>query len=252
MPYINQIRILSFYVFFLPILAINISLYISVNWWQICNDLIPFITTDEICKNTVGSAIGYTFPYFDGEVSISRTGRVFPSYWIFKPLMITTALLLMKYWMDNFNLMNQINSENKIKFYFRFFGLSSAVFLIIHSIFLGIKLDFEFYRIFRKFIVLSFIIFELVAQVLLVLNLYKFKNLIKNLFIHLVLKLKILLVISLSLIATLSVPILISSGNREIKHLLEWNFFTAVCFFYLLTYFFWKKNKTSVHTPEGV
>ena len=67
MPYINQIRILSFCVFFLPILAINISLYISVNWWQICNDLIPFITTDEICKNTVGSAIGYTFPYFDGE-----------------------------------------------------------------------------------------------------------------------------------------------------------------------------------------
>ena len=252
MSYINQIRILSFWVFLLPILAINISLYISVNWWQLCNDLSPLIISEDTCKNTIRSAIGFSFPYFDGRVSISRTARVFPSYFLFKPLMIITALLLIKYWLNNFNLMNKIESNNKIKFFFRFFGISSAIFLIIHSIFLGVKIDNEFYKLFRRFVVLFFIIFELVAQTLLVLNLYKFKKLIKNLFFDVVLKLKIFLVIFLSLVATLSTPIVIASGNREFKHLLEWNFFSAVCLFYLITYFFWKKNKPSVHTPEGV
>ena len=86
MSYINQIRILSFWVFLLPILAINISLYISVNWWQLCNDLSPLIISEDTCKNTIGSAIGFSFPYFDGRVSISRTARVFPTYFLFKPL----------------------------------------------------------------------------------------------------------------------------------------------------------------------
>ena len=56
----------------------------------------------------------------------------------------------------------------------------SAIFLIIHSIFLGIKFDYDFYKFFRRFVLLSFIIFEIVAQSLLVYRLFKLKSLIHN------------------------------------------------------------------------
>ena len=53
---------------------------------------------------------------------------------------------------------------------------------------------------------------------------------------------KIILVSVLIFVAMVSVPLLIKSGNVHFKHLLEWNYFIGVIFFYLLTYFFWKKN----------
>ena len=33
-----------------------------------------------------------------------------------------------------------------------------------------------------------------------------------------------------------------TSGNTQIKHALEWNFFLGIIFFYFLTFLMWKKN----------
>ena len=248
MTEINKIKSLSIWIFLLPILVINLCLYTVVNWWYLCHQLIPLFSADT-CISTSGGAISFTFPYVDGQVSISRTARVFPTYWFFKPVMILTGFLLIKYWIYNFKLMRKINSSLKINSYFRFFGISSAIFLILHSIFLGIKLDYEIYKIFRKFVILSFILFELFAQSLLVINLFKIKSDIQNYFSKIVLNMKIILVGVLCLVTIISTPIMIGPGNSSIKHMLEWNFFTAVCSFYLLTFMFWKKQKTPVHTP---
>ena len=60
--------------------------------------------------------------------------------------------------------------------------------------------------------------------------------------------LKIYLVSALVLVAILSIPILISGNSffgfntKFFKHGLEWNFFLGVIFFYVLTFFMWKKN----------
>ena len=56
-----------------------------------------------------------------------------------------------------------------------------------------------------------------------------------------ILILKIVLVSILTIVALASLPILIDSGNTKFKHALEWNYFIGVVFFYLLTFFFWKK-----------
>ena len=66
---------------------------------------------------------------------------------------------------------------------------------------------------------------------------------IKKYFNSNILKLKILLVFVLVLVAVLCIPLLIISGNIHLKHGLEWNYFIGVILFYLLTSFFWKKNK---------
>ena len=57
-----------------------------------------------------------------------------------------------------------------------FFGVGSAIALTIHSIFLGIEFDNNLYKLFRRVIMLVFIIFEVTAQAYLVAALYSFKD----------------------------------------------------------------------------
>ena len=233
MNYISKIRKLSLIVFIVPTLAINICLFIVI-----------------YIDLPIGSNIGPTFPYIDGGTSISRTARIFPTYLIFKPAMFLTAYCLINYWRSNYKLIDSLDASYNYKKYFRFFGIASAIFLILHSIFLGIKFDISIYKFFRRFIILSFIIFELVAQVLLVINLNKIKNGIENLISLKVLKLKIILVSVLVVVAIVSIPIVSSSGFVKFKHALEWDFMIGVLSFYMLTFFFWKKPLP--HTLSGV
>ena len=108
------------------------------------------------------------------------------------------------------------------------------------------------YKFFRRFILLAFIIFELIAQALLINHIIKIKNKIAEMINKKILILKILVVTLLIIVGVLSLPILASSGNVHFKHALEWNFFLGVIVFYLFTFLFWKINKPPVHTPEGV
>ena len=59
-------------------------------------------------------------------------------------------------------------------------GILSAIFLLIHSILLGVETDIKIFKFLRRVVLLSFIIFEIIAQSLLVLNFYRLKTKIKN------------------------------------------------------------------------
>ena len=122
------------------------------------------------------------------------------------------------------------------------FGILSAIFLIIHSLLLGLETDIKIFKFLRRVVLVGFIIFEIMAQTILVINFFKLKEKLNNLYKPFVLKLKIILVSVLIFIALVSIPILIKSGNIHFKHGLEWNYFIGVILFYLLTHFFWKKN----------
>ena len=226
MENINKIKILSIWIFIIPFVAINACLILITHFHQF------FDLTNVILP---------TIPYIDGGTSISRTARVFPTYFIFKPAMFITAFLLVKYWLYNFNLMGKINPDLNYKKFFLFFGISSALFLFLHSVFLGIKFDHDLYKLFRRIIILLFVFFEIMAQTLLVINFRKTKEQILKLTNIKILNLKICLVLILIIVAIISFPILTSSGYTHLKHALEWNYFVGVISFYMLTFFFWKK-----------
>ena len=99
---------------------------------------------------------------------------------------------------------------------------------------------------------LGFIIFEIIAQALLVINLIKTKVQMAQFINKKILTIKIILVLILIVVALLSAPILNSPQYTHFKHALEWNYFLGIISFYLLTFLFWKKNKPPVHTPKGV
>ena len=232
MESIAQIKKLSLWIFIIPFVAINLCLFISVNY-QIFDN--TFLSVDQIGRTNP------TFPYFDGGVSISRTARTYPAYLVFKPSMIFASILLILYWIKTNKLINSFEDKKNRNNTFKTFGILSAIFLIVHSIFLGVKFDYDIYKFFRRFVLLSFIIFEIVAQSLLVYRFFKLKSLIKKYINNYVLILKIILVSILVIVAIVSLPIVVTSGNVHFKHGLEWNYFVGVILFYLLTFLFWKR-----------
>ena len=233
MDQISRIRKISIWIFVLPVIVLNVCLFISVNYLIFENTI---FAVDQIGRSA------FTIPYIDGGVSISRTARTYPTYLIFKPGMIITAFLLIKYWIANNTMAQKINNTEK-NYRFLIFGVGSAIFLIVHSIFLGVKFDYDLYKLFRRFILVAFIVFEIVAQALLVITLFKIKDKISEIINKKVLTLKIVLVSILAITALASLPILTSSGNTHFKHALEWNYFIGVVLFYLLTFLFWKKRQ---------
>ena len=136
---------------------------------------------------------------------------------------------------------NNFKSTN-INYKFKTFGILSAIFLVIHSIFLGIKFDIQIYKLMRRVVILLFIIFEIIAQGILVYHFFKIKDKLSNMINKNVLILKAFLVTILASVAILSLPILIDKGNTHFKHALEWNYFIGVIFFYLFTRFLWKRT----------
>jgi len=229
---ITQIRKLSLWIFFVPIIAINLCLFISQNPEFLENTI---FVVDQIGRS------GFSIPYLDGSLSISRASRTYPQFLIFKPAMIFTSITLYYYWTSNNELVNKFNSTN-INYKFRTFGILSAIFLTVHSVFLGIKFDIQIYKLMRRVVLLLFIIFEIIAQGILVYHFFKMKEKLTNFINTKILFLKATLVAILATVAILSLPILLNSGNTHFKHALEWNYFVGVVLFYLFTKFLWKRT----------
>ena len=132
MDNILKVKSISIWIFVIPFFAVNACLILITNF----HDFFP--NKEDIIHNTI--------PYFDGGASISRTARVFPTYLIFKPAMFLTAYLLIKYWLYNRSIIQEINGDHKNIKKFIFFGIGSAICLVFHSIFLGIKFDHDLYK----------------------------------------------------------------------------------------------------------
>ena len=182
---IDRIRTTSLWIFIVPVVVLNLCLFISVNHELLENTIFE---VDMIGRS------GFTFPYIDGSLSISRASRTYPSYLLFKPGMIITSVLLVRYWIANNNLILSINNETYKNKHFMLFGIGSAIFLTIHSIFLGINFENDLFKFSRRFVLLGFIIFEIIAQTLLVINLFKIKQKIQTYINVKILTLKIILV----------------------------------------------------------
>jgi len=223
---IEKIRSVSIWIFIIPFLSVNICLLIVTQFHQILEPGVPIFPT---------------FPYIDGGVSISRTVREYPLYLIFKPAMFITSFLLIIYWFNNKKLIENINPNYINKNKIIFFGITSAVLLTIHSIFLGIKIEYDLYKLFRRVVMLSFIIFELIAQFYLIKFLYDHKNEIQNLINEKFLFIKKILIRLLISISIITIPFLPFNNFKFLKHALEWNVFLGVIIFYLLTRLMWKR-----------
>ena len=67
MDKITKVRSITLWIFIIPLITINICLIIVIHFQEWL---------------ALGDGIGPTIPYIDGGTSISRTARVFPTYFI--------------------------------------------------------------------------------------------------------------------------------------------------------------------------
>ena len=228
MDKIAKVKSISIWVFIVPFVTLNACLILITQFHGL------FPNVEDVILNTI--------PYIDGGTSISRTARVFPTYLIFKPAMFLTSYLLIKYWLYTKEIILFFNKKHKNIKYIMFFGIGSAILLTLHSIFLGIKFDNDLYKLFRRVVMLAFIIFEVVAQAYLVMTYYSFKNDLLKFINQNFLKMKLVLFLMLIFVALISIPIVTMPGNKFLKHALEWDYFVGVISFYLLTFFMWKNK----------
>jgi len=247
---VNQIafiRKISLWIFIAPFISVNLCLVLSQIFYYTGGAGVEpgsYFNGWKIFES--GDAIGergnpWIIPYFDGVASISRVVRAFPNYLIFKPAMWLTGVLLIRYWIANKRLLEDLGIEDKDIKKILYFGISSAIFLIIHSIFLGIKFDLSIYKLFRRIILVLFIIFEVTAQFYLIKIFFKNKDRLKEFINTKILFTKKILVYTLIIAAILIFPFLPFGNLKILKHILEWNYFLGVITFYLLTFFMWKR-----------
>ena len=226
---IDKVKSISVWIFIIPFLSINTCLLIVTNFHQLLEPGVPIFPT---------------FPYFDGEVSISRTVRYYPLYLIFKPAMFITSYLLIRYWLNTKNIIEHFNKDYSHTKKIIFFGVSSAILLTLHSIFLGIKFDNDLYKLFRRIVMLSFIIFELIAQAYLIKFFYEIKNDLEDFINISYLEIKRILITTLIVVSIIILPFLPFDNFKFLKHALEWNVFLGVIIFYLLTHLMWKRTNS--------
>ena len=224
---IDKVKSISVWIFIIPFISVNTCLLIVTNFHQILEPGVPIFPT---------------FPYFDGGVSISRAVRDYPLYLIFKPAMFLTSYLLIRYWLNTKDIIQHFQKDYIHLKKIVFFGVTSAILLTIHSIFLGIKIDNDLYKLFRRIVMLSFIIFELIAQAYLIKFFYEIKSKLFTNINIIYLKIKRILIIFLISISIITLPFLPFDNFKFLKHAIEWNVFLGVITFYLLTHLMWKKT----------
>ncbi len=196
-------------------------------------------------KNNPSGFVKTKSPYFYGEVSISRTARYFPATLIFKPLIILSAIFLFLYWKNNLNLFNELKNNNVLNRFsksFFYLGVLSCVFLIMHASLLGLDFDSKLFGKIRRLIIILFILFELSAQILLTRNLYKFRRELKKHIRSFIILVKITFVI-MALAGSAIVLAFLVWGNlsTEVKHIFEWNYFSILLIYYLLSRLLWRR-----------
>lgn len=185
-------------------------------------------------------------PYLYGEVSISRTARHFPAIFIFKSFLILSSFLLFLYWKNTLNLFNALKNKNILNNFskkFFYFGIFSCIFLALHAAFLGLDIDSKLFAKIRKLIIILFIVFEILAQIYLTKNLFKFKEKLEKYIHPLILRIKIIFVVTVFLVTFVAFTILaFGNPSSSFKHTLEWNYFAFLLLYYLFSRFLWRRT----------
>ena len=130
MDQVNKVKSISIWIFLIPFLAVNTCLLLITQFHSL------FPNQEDIIHNT--------FPYFDGGASISRTARPYPSWLIFKPAMFLTSFFLIKYWLYNKHIIEFFDKNHKHRKKIVFFGIASAIALIILFLLMLSRFSFVF------------------------------------------------------------------------------------------------------------
>jgi len=180
-------------------------------------------------------------PFIYGESSISNIVKRFPINLVFKPFLFISVILMYLYWKNYSYLFIEILNSRNNKFVF--FGIASALFLFLHILFLGMEIDNKIFKLLRKLVIAFFILSEIIAQFLLTIKLFKNKKNLSYYCNSYIINIKLLFIIAITTTSSIVIFILlIYDLSTRVDYILEWNYFAALLFYYLLSALMWKKR----------
>jgi len=197
-------------------------------------------TQSETIRPPLGTT-GKISPLLKGDTSISNIVKRFPINYFFKPLIYLGSIIMICYWLYYKKILNTLKRNNKNFIFFKL-GILSAIFLFLHTFFLGWSFESEFLSKLRKTYVIFFIVCEILAQGFLMKEIYSIRNKISKYANIFIMYLKLIFVFSISLF-TFAILLLLIKYNLDSKidYILEWNYFLVLLIFYFLSFLFWKK-----------
>ena len=195
----------------------------------------------DLKQNSSLGAVEPINPFINGEASISNIVKRFPINLVFKSLLFISVILMYLYWKNyNYLFIKILNSRNNK---FVFFGIASALFLFLHILFLGMEIDNKIFNLLRKLVIVFFILSEIIAQFLLTIKLFKNKKNLSYYCNSYIINTKLLFIIAIGTISLIVIFILlIFDLSSRVDYILEWNYFAALLFYYLLSAVMWKKR----------
>ncbi len=205
----------------------------------------PFVFEKITSLKSNGLPLGTSYeisPFLKGDTSISNIVKRFPINFFFKSLIYLSVIFMVYYWIFYNKIFKNLNNYNKNYIFFRL-GILSAVFLFLHTFFLGWTFESEFLTKLRRTFVVFFILFEVLAQAFLIRKILLLKKQISS-YINIKIAYSKLFFVASICLTTIIILIILLNYNLEAKidYILEWNYFLVLLFFYFLSFLMWKRN----------
>lgn len=216
-----MLRLLPLVTGLLPIVAIHSSLAIAI----------------------VAGVFPPCFPYVDGCVSISATGRYPPSTFVFKAAMMSEWVIMVLYWLASAAWLRALNraagGNGKPGAVMAALGVAGALALIIYVTFLGT--DGPVYNFMRRFGVYLYFLFTVVAQILLARNSLSLARTLRLTSVARVARVQLGLALVPFALGALNLLLKATLADPDpAENMIEWAFALLMHVYFLLTYVTWR------------
>ena len=203
--------------------------------------IIPLVTLTFCHQLHVAHTGIQTFPFIDGEVSVSLIGRQGYSIGIFKPAFFLYATISVLFYFKISGFFQSCRIKNKLKFY----SLISNFFLCIYIIALGER-DSSFYEISRRLAIILYIASMYINHIYLakILWILRSNKIMQFNIAYFIIFYVIIFLMSILIIIGLPWVNPLFEYPDQLKNIIEWNYFFLMIAFYVpLSLLFYKNNK---------
>ncbi len=210
----------------------------SRNAWLVC--LIPFFCVNiSWLWSSIAGAIPWCFTYLEGCVSISRAARSSDALFFFRATMILSAAMLILFWLQSYHFL-KLKAWAKEPVAMMILGITGALFLVLYAVFLGT--DGQVYRLMRRYGVIFYFTFTVLAQYLLTRQLWHNRYSVKSAIPLLKAMLGLGLFVLIIGLVSLSATIMLENPEKDYwENVTEWWFALAMTSYFGLVALLWKK-----------
>ena len=209
-----------------------------ISFFSILSFIVPLITVTICYYILINNTSLETFPFIDGKISISYTGRQELTIEIFKTGMLLFILISFFFYFYISNFFQKNKFENRLKI----FGIIANFFLGIYIFTIGN--NSELYNILRKLGITLYIITMYINHIYTIRLLKKTKQFGLN---KLSLNILFIIVVIMTGLIIIGSPWIISTfehaHSHQMKNIVEWNYFLLTVTFYVpVSLLFYKLN----------